>query len=233
MPQMNKALGLFQSMRPAFFSISYMSILVAHALAYKLHGTFRLGDFLESSVALVLGHACGNLTNSYFDWKYGLDKRETSADRSIFDFGVSPKELMALMVGCYVVGALVVLDLLIKTEWKVLPLVLLGASLSFFYTAGPLKLKYHALGDVTIFLCFGPLTVWGYYIQLRHWVLEAFVYGMPVGFLAVAVLLANNTRDIELDKKGLQVDKYLQKYRTVWAFVFCSNVYRDNAGLKK
>eukprot|EP00026_Physarum_polycephalum_P012919 Phypoly_transcript_13269.p1 GENE.Phypoly_transcript_13269~~Phypoly_transcript_13269.p1 ORF type:complete len:179 (+),score=17.54 Phypoly_transcript_13269:510-1046(+) len=89
-----------------------------------------------------------------------------------------------------------------KTEWKVLPLVLLGASLSFFYTAGPLKLKYHALGDVTIFLCFGPLTVWGYYIQLRHWVLEAFVYGMPVGFLAVAVLLANNTRDIESDKKA-------------------------------
>jgi 1,4-dihydroxy-2-naphthoate octaprenyltransferase len=54
------------------------------------------------------------------------------------------------MLGCYLVGGFVVLDLLIKTEWKVLPLVLLGAALSFFYTAGPFKLKYHALGDVTV-----------------------------------------------------------------------------------
>jgi 1,4-dihydroxy-2-naphthoate octaprenyltransferase len=91
---MQKALGLFQSMRPAFFSISYMSVLVAHALAYKLHGTFRFGDFVESSIALILGHACGNLSNSYFDYVYGLDKKETSADRSVFDFGVSHKEVM-------------------------------------------------------------------------------------------------------------------------------------------
>ena len=90
---MHKALGLLQSARPAFFSISYMSILVAHALAYKLHNTFRFGDFVESSIALVLGHACGNLTNSYFDYVYGLDKRATSADRSVFDFGVSAKEV--------------------------------------------------------------------------------------------------------------------------------------------
>lgn len=39
-------------------------------------------------------------------------------------------------------------------------------------------------------------------MQLRQWSWEGFIYGVPVGLLAVAVLLANNTRDIELDKKG-------------------------------
>lgn len=54
------------------------------------------------------------------------------------------------MLGCYAVGGIITLDILIKTEWKVLPLVFVGAFLSFFYTAGPIKLKYYALGDVTV-----------------------------------------------------------------------------------
>lgn len=66
---------------------------MAHALAYKLHSTFHFGNFVESSLTLVLAHAAGNLSNSYFDYVYGLDKRATSADRSLFDFGVSPKEV--------------------------------------------------------------------------------------------------------------------------------------------
>jgi len=198
-----KALQLFQSTRPAFFSISYMSVLVAHALAYKLHSTFHFWEFVESSLALVLAHAAGNLSNSYFDYVYGLDKKATSVDRSLFDYGITHKEAFALMLGCYAVGGIFVVDLLVKTSWKLLPLVFLGAFLSFFYTAGPIKLKYYALGDVTIFLCFGPLTVlWGYYVQLRQWSWEGAIFGVPVGLLAVAVLLANNTRDIELDKKA-------------------------------
>jgi 1,4-dihydroxy-2-naphthoate octaprenyltransferase len=197
------ALGLFQSTRPAFFSISFMSILVAHALTFKHHSTFHPLLFLESSLALVFAHAAGNLSNSYFDFMYGLDKPKTAADRSLFDFGVSPKEALGLMLVCYALGGMIALDLLVKSGMRLLPLILLGAFLSFFYTAGPIKLKYHALGDVTIFLCFGPLTVlWGYFVQMHQWSWEAFVYGIPVGLLAVAVLLANNTRDIEHDKKA-------------------------------
>jgi 1,4-dihydroxy-2-naphthoate octaprenyltransferase len=54
------------------------------------------------------------------------------------------------MIGCYAVGGVVTLHLLVKSDWQLLPLVLVGAFLSFFYTAGPFKLKYHALGDVTV-----------------------------------------------------------------------------------
>lgn len=73
---------------------------MAHALAYKLHGVFHIGAFVESSLALVMAHAGGNLANSYFDYVYGLDKPSTSADRSLFDFGVSPKEVWFYFIIC-------------------------------------------------------------------------------------------------------------------------------------
>jgi len=64
-------------------------------------------------------------------------------------------------------------------------------------------LKYRALGDLAIFLCFGPLLVEGtYYIQTDTFSLCAFLFATAQGLLTEAILHVNNTRDREADRKG-------------------------------
>jgi 1,4-dihydroxy-2-naphthoate octaprenyltransferase len=70
------------------------------------------------------------------------------------------------------------------------------------YTAPPLKYKYVALGEVSVFLMWGPLMVEGaYFVQRQSLSLQAFWVSLPFGVLVALVLLANNIRDIDHDRR--------------------------------
>jgi 1,4-dihydroxy-2-naphthoate octaprenyltransferase len=105
---------------------------------------------------------------------------------------------------------------------QILFYVLLGGALTVFYTADPLSLKClgklvtdvvadpgTGLGDVVIFLCFGPLLMQGCAIVLvgetSHTI---FLYSIVWGLLTENILHANNTRDIETDKKAGKLAKF-------------------------
>jgi len=76
-----------------------------------------------------------------------------------------------------------------------------GVLLSFFYTAQPIRLKARAMGDAVIFICFGPAPALGvFFMQTGSWSYLPIVFSVPLGLLAVAILHANNTRDIRADK---------------------------------
>ena len=82
---------------------------------------------------------------------------------------------------------------------------LTGAFASLTYTAPPLKYKYSALGEISVFLMWGPLMVAGaYFVQRQVFSLNAFWISLPFGALVALVLLANNIRDIHHDRdKGI------------------------------
>ena len=73
------------------------------------------------------------------------------------------------------------------------------------YTAPPLKYKYSALGEFSVFLMWGPLMVAGaYFVQRQAFSMDAFLISLPFGVLVALVLLANNIRDIIHDRdKGI------------------------------
>jgi len=73
------------------------------------------------------------------------------------------------------------------------------------YTAPPLKYKYSALGEVSVFVMWGPLMVAAaYFVQCRTFSMHAFLISLPFGMLVALVLLANNIRDISHDRsKGI------------------------------
>ncbi|HSM02932.1 MAG TPA: 1,4-dihydroxy-2-naphthoate polyprenyltransferase [Acidimicrobiia bacterium] len=69
------------------------------------------------------------------------------------------------------------------------------------YTGGPWPYGYHGLGEVFVFVFFGPAAVVGSrYVHDATIPGEAWLLGAPVGFLATAILVANNLRDIETDR---------------------------------
>ena len=71
------------------------------------------------------------------------------------------------------------------------------------YTGGPRPYGYEGLGEVFVFLFFGIVAVAGsYFVQVEHLNWEAFALAVPVGLLAAAILVVNNIRDIDTDRRA-------------------------------
>jgi len=71
------------------------------------------------------------------------------------------------------------------------------------YTGGPRPYGYEGLGEVFVFLFFGLVAVTGtFFAQREEFTWESFVLAVPVGLLATAILMVNNTRDLETDRRA-------------------------------
>jgi 1,4-dihydroxy-2-naphthoate octaprenyltransferase len=92
------------------------------------------------------------------------------------------------------------------------------------YTGGPRPYGYEGLGEVFVFAFFGIVAVTGsYYVQTEEVTWEAFVLAVPVGLLASAILVVNNVRDLESDrragKRTLAVRLGRERARTLYALM--------------
>jgi 1,4-dihydroxy-2-naphthoate octaprenyltransferase len=90
------------------------------------------------------------------------------------------------------------------------------------YTGGPKPYGYEGLGEVFVFLFFGIVAVAGsYFVQTTHLDWEAFALAVPVGLLASGILVVNNVRDIDTDrragKRTLAVRLGRERTRTMFA----------------
>ena len=101
---------------------------------------------------------------------------------------------VAVAVGIYLV---------VTAGWELL---LVGAAsilAGVLYTGGPRPYGYEGLGELFVFLFFGIVAVAGsYFVQVQELPWEAFVCAVPVGLLASAILVVNNVRDIETDRRA-------------------------------
>jgi len=155
-------------------------------------------------VATVCVHAAANLTNTYSDWASGADNPKSgTSDRTIVDGHLSASTVLRLSWWCYGVSGAAFLTLSQRCEldrssmgW----ICVLGFLLAYFYTAWPFRLKYHALGDIVIFLCFGPLLMQTCALAVTGFTQTClWPFSITIGVLTEAILHANNTRDIEMD----------------------------------
>ena len=101
---------------------------------------------------------------------------------------------------------------------------LLGLLAGLLYSADPVKLMSRALGEITIFLAFGPLITWGtYYVLTGHLTWPAFFLGFPLGFLITAVVWINQFPDFQADraaqKNNLVVRLGLEHSRWIYLFL--------------
>jgi len=179
---------------------SLVPVVLGTVVAWRA-GSFSLPDLLLTLVAALLVHSAANLANTYFDFTQGVDRKETADDRGLVDGLMPPRAMLLTSLGMFAAGAAI--GVLLALRNSVPALFLIGASgfaLAWFYTATGFAYKYRALGDVGVFLAFGPLIVSGTaLIQARTWLPEALWASIPVGLLIVAILHANNMRDVKAD----------------------------------
>jgi 1,4-dihydroxy-2-naphthoate octaprenyltransferase len=159
------------------------------------------------SSGIIALQAAANLLNSFCDFENGLDKPETAGDRTIVDELVTRKEFPFLFLSVIAVWFISFISTLPSSSGYLthyLVVYTVGLGISVLYSAGSPPLKYIGFGDIAVFLAFGPLLVVaaalscardGPLVDLEQLILAT----TPAAILVVAILHANNHRDIKVD----------------------------------
>jgi 1,4-dihydroxy-2-naphthoate octaprenyltransferase len=102
------------------------------------------------------------------------------------------------------VGAAIGVYLAYETSWWLLLIGVPGIMIGIFYSlGGKIALKYHALGDLAVFLNFGTLGALGaWFVQTETFSWVPIIWSVPMSMLVIGILHANNWRDIESDREG-------------------------------
>ena len=189
--------------RPATLPAAVGPVLVGLGVAVGL-GIFEPLPALGAlAVALVL-QIVSNLANDLSDFRSGADAADRLGPaRAAAQGWLSQREMaagIAVMVG---LAGLIGLYLV----WiGGLPILLLGVAAivsAFAYTGGPWPYGYRGLGEVFVFVFFGLVAVSGTtYLQTLRWEPLAIIAAIPVGALVTAILVVNNLRDIDADRRA-------------------------------
>jgi len=190
--------------RPQFLLLSVVLVLLGTAIAWH-HGCFDLLKFVLTLAGLLLAHASVNVLNDYFDYKSGIDLETTrtpfSGGSGILPDGLlKPKGVYIYGVGCLMAALAIGIYLTFISGWQLLPLILLGGPVIYFYTS---HLTKWLAGEFWAGLGLGMLPVLGtYFVQTGNYSAEAVVASLSPGFLTANLLLLNEFPDVEADKKG-------------------------------
>ena len=205
---MNVYRNWFLASRPWSFSMTAISVSVGSALA-AIYGDFSWVLYLATLAGTVFLHAATNLINDYYDVQSGVDTPEVATAQyrphPLVEGKLEAGQVRAASYILYGLSILIGIYLAATRGWALMWIGLIGAFASLTYTAPPLKYKYSALGEISVFLMWGPLMVAGaFFVQRQEFSINAFWISLPFGVLVALVLLANNIRDIKHDHdKGI------------------------------
>jgi 1,4-dihydroxy-2-naphthoate polyprenyltransferase len=178
-------------------------VLVGTALAGYQH-VFHPLRFVAALVGAVFIQVGTNLSNDYSDARRGADTEERLGPVRVTAGGlVPPRQVLIATYVSFGVAVLAGIYLIAVAGWELL---LVGAAsilAGVLYTGGPRPYGYEGLGELFVFLFFGIVAVAGsYFVQVEHLIWEAFALAVPVGLLAAAILVVNNFRDIDTDRRA-------------------------------
>jgi 1,4-dihydroxy-2-naphthoate octaprenyltransferase len=167
-------------------------------------GQFRPLPFVGTLVAALLIQIGTNLANDVFDFERGADASGRLGPPRATQSGLASPEQVRLATGvAFGLAAAVGLYLVVVGGWPILVIGALSIAAGLAYTAGPWPLGYHGLGDLFVFVFFGLAAVVGtYYLQTGDVGALAFASAAPVGLTVTAILVVNNLRDIDGDRRA-------------------------------
>ena len=205
--------------RPWSFPASAMPILVTCAYLFWKGENVDWLIGLLTLVNVVVFHASGNCWSDYKDFVSGVDREDTIGGLSITSGEFAPKEIKRLALSLLVVAVLLSAVLIYLKGITVLWFVAAGALLTLLYP----WLKYHALGDVDIFLTYSLLPIFGTSYVVTGELNPAVLWlTLPIGLITVGILHANNIRDIEHDKRAGIHTLAMLLGKKVSVFLYCT-----------
>jgi 1,4-dihydroxy-2-naphthoate octaprenyltransferase len=201
-PRLSPFWLFLRATRLPFLSATIIPIGLGICVA-ALHGHWHWGLAILTLIAGAFVHLGLNVANDVFDTESGADPANTtptqfSGGSRVIHYGLLTKRQMQRMSAAfYAAGLGVGIYLALASSfWPVLVLGIIGAAVSYFYTAPPLQLVYRGWGELGVFLGFGPImTLGAYYVQAKSFGWEALYVSIPVGILVALILYVNEVPD--------------------------------------
>lgn len=215
------------AVRPWSFPASAMPVIVTLAYLYRAYGVVDWKNGVLALFGIIIFHASGNAWSDYFDFKRGVDRADTFGVKTLTSGQFRPLEIRNLALGLLAVAVIIGLWLVFRTGLPLLWIGFGGALCALLYP----WLKYRAFGDFVIFVAYAVLPVLGMcYITMREFLPEVWLIVVPVGLITVAILHANNTRDVDTDARasistlamrlGMKTDVFLYIFEVLFPFLW-------------
>jgi 1,4-dihydroxy-2-naphthoate polyprenyltransferase len=209
--------------RPRTLPAAIAPVLVGTAAAVQMSNDIRVAAFIAALVGSIFIQVGTNLANDYSDAKRGADTADRLGPVRVTSSGlVAPRRVLVATWVAF--GVAVAAGIYLATVAGIVILIVGAASIAagVLYTGGPRPYGYEGLGELFVFLFFGLVAVNGsYYVQLEQLDWLPFGLSLAVGFLVTAILVVNNVRDLETDrragKRTLAVRMGRQRTRNLYA----------------
>lgn len=188
--------------RPKTLWAAFAPVMIGTAMAYS-DGAFHAPAALAALLGALLIQVGTNFCNDYADFKKGADTAERQGPLRVTQAGlIAPRTMLAATAGVYALACIAGIYLVFRCGWPLLAVGALSIAAGIGYTAGPFPFGYRGWGDAFVLVFFGPVAVAGtYYVQALRVPLAPVLAGLAPGFLAVAILVVNNLRDVDEDTR--------------------------------
>lgn len=203
------------AIRPQTLPAGAAPVIVGTAVALA-DDVFAFWPALAALFGALLLQIGTNLANDYYDAIQGVDTPERRGFTRVTSEGlVAPARVRQAMIGTFLLAIALGTSLVYVGGIPIVVVGLAAVVCGITYAGGPWPYGSYGLGDLFVFVFFGPVAVVGtYYVQAVHrlgdpfpfWVPGgtiselAVVASLPIGTLATAILVVNNLRDIETDR---------------------------------
>ncbi|SFT46307.1 1,4-dihydroxy-2-naphthoate prenyltransferase [Geodermatophilus amargosae] len=187
--------------RPRTLPAALAPVVVGTGAAAALGGFRLVPALLALLVALALQVAV-NYANDHSDGKRGTDSDRVGPMRLVGSGAASARSVLVAALLAFAVAGVAGLVLAALSSWWLVAVGAVCIAAAWTYTGGPLPYGYRALGEVFVFVFFGPVAVAGTtFVQTGR--VEGLALGaaVPVGLLSTALLVVNNLRDVEGDAR--------------------------------
>ena len=177
-------------------------MLVGSALAYG-EEVFRWDAFLWALLGALAIQIAANFANDASDAQKGADTDDRLGPPRMVASGVITSRQMWLATWAAVgVAAVAGIALTLIAGWIILVIGVSSVIAMLGYVGGPAPYGYRGFGEVFVFVFFGLVaTVGSRYVHDETAPLDAWMLAIPIGMLVTAILVANNYRDIDTDRR--------------------------------
>ncbi|MCS6828726.1 MAG: 1,4-dihydroxy-2-naphthoate polyprenyltransferase [Caldilinea sp.] len=189
--------------RPKTLPAALSPVIVGTAFAFT-DGSFAWLPALAAALGALLLQILSNFANDYSDFFRGADTPDRLGPVRVTSAGlIHPEEMRRGIIVVIGLSALVGLYLIGVGGWPILAIGVAAILAALAYTGGPFPFGYYGLGELFVFLFFGVAAVCGtYYVQTLTLTPPVVIASFAVGALVTAILVVNNYRDVETDRRA-------------------------------
>lgn len=224
------------AVRLPFVTASALPVILSVVWIAFTSGTFNPVNALLCVFGVIAIHIGANTINDYYDWNFsdGVNKHAgpfNGGSRHVFEGKVSRRFYLYIALGCFAILLGIAIFFMLCDRWNVMYFSLAGLFLGYLYSSPPFRFHSRGLGEILIFLAFGPVLFAAVcYVMSGSVSLSHFLIGIPAGLSTTAILWINQFPDFEADKAAgkrnltvrIGLEKSVYVYVTMIALVFLS-----------